>query len=241
MVPNGWHRGRSVPVPDPRPRRVSRSIRFTASHSGALIDPQNDPWVFVRIRGVAVGPSRVRGLCLIRRREEGQSQGRFGASPLNSTMAVICRAVANEAAPPHPIAWRPERRSDWPGLSSERGILLVPTWLLQLGGEPTPMAVAVAERAFLGVPKQPSASGEPTTGSERGQSPIPGESSEGSRDGRLMSQHHAQQRPQSFATSLGSTPRLPFDHSPALPRRARSSEVLWGITCGDCVPCATYW
>src|ERR1035437_3372792 len=42
VVPNRWHRGRSVPVPCPRPRRVPGSIRFTASHSGALIHPQND-------------------------------------------------------------------------------------------------------------------------------------------------------------------------------------------------------
>jgi len=49
--------------------------------------------------------------------------------------------------------------------STDRGILLVPAWLFQVRGEPSPMAVVAVEQAFLGAPDQPSPGGGPTTGS----------------------------------------------------------------------------
>lgn len=52
--------------------------------------------------------------------------------------------------------------------STDRGSLLVPAWLFQMRGEPTPIAVVAVERAFLGEPKQTSPGGEPTMGSEPG-------------------------------------------------------------------------
>jgi hypothetical protein len=52
--------------------------------------------------------------------------------------------------------------------STDHGILLVPAWLFQVRGEPTPMAVIAVEGAFLGAPTQPSRGGEPTTGSGPG-------------------------------------------------------------------------
>ena len=50
--------------------------------------------------------------------------------------------------------------------SSDRGILLVPAWLFQVRGEPTPVAVVAVEAAFLGDPEQPSSKGKPTTGNQ---------------------------------------------------------------------------
>jgi hypothetical protein len=52
--------------------------------------------------------------------------------------------------------------------STDRGILLVPAWLFQVRGEPTPMAVVAVEGGFLRVPVQTSQGGEPTTGSGPG-------------------------------------------------------------------------
>jgi len=58
--------------------------------------------------------------------------------------------------------------------STDRGILLVPAWLFQVGGEPTPIGVVAVERAFLAEPEQPSPGGEPTAGSEPGDSDSAG-------------------------------------------------------------------
>lgn len=52
--------------------------------------------------------------------------------------------------------------------SSNRGILLVPAWLFQVRGEPTPVAVVAVEAAFIGEPEQPSPKGKPTAGSQPG-------------------------------------------------------------------------
>jgi hypothetical protein len=52
--------------------------------------------------------------------------------------------------------------------SSNRGILLVPAWLFQVRGEPTPVAVVAVEAAFLGEPEQPSPKGKPTAGNQPG-------------------------------------------------------------------------
>jgi hypothetical protein len=52
--------------------------------------------------------------------------------------------------------------------STNHGILLVPAWLFQVRGEPTPTAVVAVEAAFLGEPNQPSPGGKPTTGSQPG-------------------------------------------------------------------------
>jgi hypothetical protein len=52
--------------------------------------------------------------------------------------------------------------------STDRGVLLVPAWLFQVRGEDTSLAVVAVQRAFLGVPEQPSPGGLPSTGSEPG-------------------------------------------------------------------------
>jgi hypothetical protein len=49
--------------------------------------------------------------------------------------------------------------------STDRGIQLVPAWLFQVRGDPTPLAVVAVDRAYLGEPKKPSPGGEPTAGS----------------------------------------------------------------------------
>jgi hypothetical protein len=52
--------------------------------------------------------------------------------------------------------------------SSNRGILLVPAWLFQVRGDPTPVAVIAVEAAFLGEPNQPSPQGQPAAGNQPG-------------------------------------------------------------------------
>jgi hypothetical protein len=52
--------------------------------------------------------------------------------------------------------------------TSEGTILLVPAWLLQVRGEPAPMAVVAVQPAFLGQPEPPSPIGKPGVGSVPG-------------------------------------------------------------------------
>jgi hypothetical protein len=53
--------------------------------------------------------------------------------------------------------------------STDRGVLLVPAWLFQVRGEPTPLAVVAVAGAFQGEPgQQPSLGGEPTVRSVPG-------------------------------------------------------------------------
>ena len=51
--------------------------------------------------------------------------------------------------------------------STDRGILLVPAWLFQVRGQPTPEAVVAVQRSFLRQPDQP-APGGPSVGGGSG-------------------------------------------------------------------------
>jgi hypothetical protein len=49
--------------------------------------------------------------------------------------------------------------------SADRGILLVPAWLFQVRGDPTPLAVVAVQGAYLGDPEGPAPGGIPMPGS----------------------------------------------------------------------------
>jgi hypothetical protein len=105
-------------------------------------------------------------------------QLRHGPQPLMA-QATPCRIVAGTqgCAPAPDRVVTGARLGLTQAYSTSGAILLVPAWLFQVRGEPTPMTVVAVEPGFLGQPGQPFPGGKPTSGS------VPGSSGAGGTNG----------------------------------------------------------